>query len=190
MTFYEIASYATTLPSGPFSVDPNNNCGEQSYISTRATRVTDKIAAYAYRCVSHNRDAPPQNNSTIPPTSSATVFSVTSKHLFYPRPIYLTTVSICARLIKLWPHGQVVKTSPFHGEIMGSNPVGVTKSNPVELRVRLGFCLSQFHFGNKIVHRNGHGILFLQNKIPTCFVGIVGICAIGVVKPYHYFVVI
>ena len=25
------------------------------------------------------------------------------------------------------PHGQVVKTPPFHGGIMGSNPVGVTK---------------------------------------------------------------
>ncbi len=25
-----------------------------------------------------------------------------------------------------WPLGQVVKTSPFHGGIMGSNPVGVT----------------------------------------------------------------
>ena len=25
-----------------------------------------------------------------------------------------------------WPHGQAVKTPPFHGGIMGSNPVGVT----------------------------------------------------------------
>ena len=28
---------------------------------------------------------------------------------------------------KLWPLGQVVKTPPFHGDNMGSNPVGVTK---------------------------------------------------------------
>ena len=27
-----------------------------------------------------------------------------------------------------WPLGQVVKTSPFHGGIMGSNPVGVTNT--------------------------------------------------------------
>ena len=26
----------------------------------------------------------------------------------------------------LWPLGQVVKTPPFHGDNMGSNPVGVT----------------------------------------------------------------
>ena len=35
-----------------------------------------------------------------------------------------------------WPLGQVVKTSPFHGGIMGSNPVGVTKqvkANPFPL---------------------------------------------------------
>ena len=29
---------------------------------------------------------------------------------------------------KLWPLGQAVKTPPFHGGIMGSNPVGVTKT--------------------------------------------------------------
>ena len=28
-----------------------------------------------------------------------------------------------------WPRGQAVKTPPFHGGIMGSNPVGVTKKN-------------------------------------------------------------
>ena len=27
---------------------------------------------------------------------------------------------------KEWPHGQAVKTPPFHGGNMGSNPVGVT----------------------------------------------------------------
>ena len=26
----------------------------------------------------------------------------------------------------LWLHGQAVKTSPFHGGIRGSNPLGVT----------------------------------------------------------------
>ena len=29
----------------------------------------------------------------------------------------------------VWPLGQVVKTPPFHGDNMGSNPVGVTKKS-------------------------------------------------------------
>ena len=28
-----------------------------------------------------------------------------------------------------WPHGQAVKTPPFHGDNMGSSPVGVTSNN-------------------------------------------------------------
>ena len=28
--------------------------------------------------------------------------------------------------LTMWPRGQVVKTSPFHGGIVGSNPAGVT----------------------------------------------------------------
>ena len=38
----------------------------------------------------------------------------------------------CCELIggaTTWPHGQAVKTPPFHGGIMGSNPVGVTKNS-------------------------------------------------------------
>ncbi len=31
-------------------------------------------------------------------------------------------------ILKLRPHGQAVKTPPFHGGIPGSNPGGVTKS--------------------------------------------------------------
>ena len=31
------------------------------------------------------------------------------------------------RRYHIWPLGQAVKTSPFHGGYMGSNPVGVTK---------------------------------------------------------------
>ena len=29
----------------------------------------------------------------------------------------------------IWPHRQAVKTSPFHGEVSGSNPLGVTNLN-------------------------------------------------------------
>ena len=32
------------------------------------------------------------------------------------------------KILKLRPHGQAVKTPPFHGGIPGSNPGGVTKS--------------------------------------------------------------
>ena len=41
---------------------------------------------------------------------------------------------------KIWPLGQAVKTSPFHGGNMGSNPVGVTKQikgEPVSFRRRI-----------------------------------------------------
>ena len=40
----------------------------------------------------------------------------------------------------MWPHGQAVKTPPFHGGNMGSSPVGVTKqvkSEPVSFRRRI-----------------------------------------------------
>ena len=61
---------------------------------------------------------------------------------------------------------------------MGSIPVGVTNSNPVELFVRLGFCLSYFHFGNDMLNGNRYEINFTQNKIPTVRVGIIGIYAV------------
>ena len=37
-----------------------------------------------------------------------------------------TPASIITLKLK-WPHGQAVKTSPFHGGIPGSSPGGVTK---------------------------------------------------------------
>ena len=48
------------------------------------------------------------------------------------------------RITALWPHGQAVKTSPFHGEIMGSSPVGVTKTKQFELFSSCFFFLSFF----------------------------------------------
>ncbi len=78
----------------------------------------------------------------------------------------------------LRPLGQEVKTPPFHGGIVGSIPAGVTKSNPVELFVRLGFCLSKFLFGYDMFNCDRDGINFTQNKIPTVRVGIVGIYAV------------
>lgn len=39
-------------------------------------------------------------------------------------------------------------------------------------------------------YRNRYGINFMQKKIPTVRVGIVGIVAVGVIEPYHYFIVI
>lgn len=38
----------------------------------------------------------------------------------------------------MWPHGQAVKTSPFHGGIVGSIPAGVTNIiNKTNVIVRL-----------------------------------------------------
>ena len=41
--------------------------------------------------------------------------------------------------IELWPVGQVVKTPPFHGGNMGSNPVRVTYGGLAQLGERLPY---------------------------------------------------
>ena len=40
----------------------------------------------------------------------------------------------------LWPHGQAVKTSPFHGGNPGSIPGGVTRINSQTYRFASFFC--------------------------------------------------
>ena len=40
----------------------------------------------------------------------------------------------------IWPHGQVVKTSPFHGGNPGSNPGGVTNIASTSVGAFLFFC--------------------------------------------------
>ena len=49
------------------------------------------------------------------------------------RTVRATTEYILEIILKLRPHGQAVKTPPFHGGIPGSNPGGVTKSKPLRL---------------------------------------------------------
>ena len=44
-----------------------------------------------------------------------------------------------SQVFSIWPHGQEVKTSPFHGGIMGSIPVGVTKCKK-RVQFELSFC--------------------------------------------------
>ena len=44
--------------------------------------------------------------------------------------------------IPIWPLGQAVKTSPFHGGNMGPNPVGVTKNRTAATAVLLIWKLS------------------------------------------------
>ena len=39
-----------------------------------------------------------------------------------------------------WPHRQAVKTSPFHGEVSGSNPLGVTRQQK-RISLLLFYCL-------------------------------------------------
>ena len=58
------------------------------------------------------------------------------------------------------PHGQAVKTSPFHGGIMGSNPVGVTrqvKGEPVSIRRRI-----------RLYHKTT--ILNTKEKVEICLI--------------------
>ena len=42
-------------------------------------------------------------------------------------------------VFNLWPVGQVVKTPPFHGGIMGSNPVRVTYGGLAQLGEHLPY---------------------------------------------------
>ena len=42
-----------------------------------------------------------------------------------------------AQLGELWPHGQAVKTSPFHGGNRGSNPLGVINADVAQLAEQL-----------------------------------------------------
>ena len=37
----------------------------------------------------------------------------------------------------VWPHGQAVKTSPFHGGNRGSNPLGVINADVAQLAEQL-----------------------------------------------------
>ena len=37
----------------------------------------------------------------------------------------------------IWPHGQAVKTSPFHGGNRGSNPLGVINADVAQLAEQL-----------------------------------------------------
>ena len=48
------------------------------------------------------------------------------------------------RYHNIWPHRQAVKTSPFHGEVSGSNPLGVTNLNPS--RIDSGFFIAKIIF--------------------------------------------
>ena len=49
----------------------------------------------------------------------------------------------------LWPHGQAVKTPPFHGGNMGSNPVGVIS----RYRSCMGMCYNLIWRHSQVVGR-------------------------------------
>ena len=48
--------------------------------------------------------------------------------------------SVCSH--QTWPHGLKVRTSPFHGGNMGSNPVGVTKKKNTQHELCVLFLVS------------------------------------------------
>ena len=54
------------------------------------------------------------------------------------RRYHKKTKRVSAKYIR--PLGQAVKTPPFHGGIMGSSPVGVTKRKEIGKHLSLFFC--------------------------------------------------
>ena len=65
--------------------------------------------------------------------------------------------------LKLWPVGQVVKTPPFHGGIMGSNPVRVTKSYA---RKQRNIAVSEFFILLKIDDGTYLGLMLSSRTVP------------------------
>ena len=68
-------------------------------------------------------------------------------------------------LKKMWPHGLKVRTSPFHGGNMGSNPVGVTKHKTI-------LVLNQFILKGSIAQLGEHlpykqGVTGSSPVVPT-----------------------
>ena len=51
----------------------------------------------------------------------------------------------------IWPLGQVVKTPPFHGDNMGSNPVGVIKNPYTNVCGFFTYYIFTFHYSLKIL---------------------------------------
>ena len=54
-------------------------------------------------------------------------------------------------VFSIWPHGQVVKTSPFHGGNPGSSPGGVTISRGIEVFLFFIYILELLYQYNVIV---------------------------------------
>ena len=53
-----------------------------------------------------------------------------------------------AKCAQPWPHGQAVKTPPFHGGNMGSSPVGVTTKTSEKQLFSLVFASYSGYFGS------------------------------------------
>ncbi len=103
-----------------------------------------------------------------------------------------------------WPHGQAVKTPPFHGGIMGSNPVGVTSSekrlserkvffhNDICSDEQVKLLRNDIHFVNDILFEymvpSKARVHIFCNKINEARVHIFSKRMIGSVKQisYHY----
>ena len=68
----------------------------------------------------------------------------------------------------MWPHGQAVKTPPFHGGNMGSSPVGVTKQvkgEPVSFRRRIRLYRI---FQKDLLNEKRHARVYLTRRF--CFI--------------------
>ena len=77
--------------------------------------------------------------------SSARLFFLQKKSkknkTFFQKPIaFLKKMCYNNQVARTWPLSQAAKTSPSHGEGMGSIPVGVTKKKAHRKRGALSFC--------------------------------------------------
>ena len=70
-----------------------------------------------------------------------------------------------AKPCRVWPHGQAVKTSPFHGGNPGSIPGGVTKNSRMHLHPGVFF----FPFFQKLYEqRSAAAFCSLRRAVPGC----------------------
>lgn len=66
---------------------------------------------------------------------------------------------------KLWPHGQSVKTSPFHGGVRGSTPLEATKKNDGVILLRFFCYIFNREESNPVIRApENHKIFGKRNK--------------------------
>ena len=65
----------------------------------------------------------------------------------------------------IWPLGQVVKTPPFHGDNMGSNPVGVIRKKDI-FRIRKMSFFHRYKFLTEFAIYTSYAIYLRCDMLP------------------------